>query len=537
MSSEGNTDCSSLEKYIQEHIDEAIEKGWIRAYYQPVIRTMNGKIAGYEALARWEEPEKGMLMPKVVVLALESCSSIYKLDLEILRQICKKYRENRAGGLENVPVSFNLSRFDFEIPDIHSRINDILGHFDVPHSMINIEIPENTSSYGDEILEAHIRRFHKDGYKVWMDDFGSGYSTFNTLQIHDFDTIKLDMLFLRNFNDKAEEIIRAVIKLAKKLNMRTVCEGVETEEQAEFLKSVGCELMQGWHFGMPQPIPALTAIVNAEKANMLETEEEQPYWDEISKQDMDTAEPWLLIEYCEGNCKIIDINPAMRRQIEEIHPEGYIHALREYTDPNNPLCGMFMGVLGQVAKTHESRYVDYIDSGFLILLTVTYIASVGNRTTLRSSIKNIHTDLEYRKNYLLDEGLIGMYSQYQLVSMLQPDKDLATQIYSNASFEKVYGKEGLRKGVAEFTATEVHPEDCERYKAFMDMDTLRHRMTVSGMSFMTEGFRLKEKSGNFRWALVTLLMVPSGSDMRYLYEIQEASSESAKELEKKFKNE
>lgn len=203
----------NLEEFIQDHIEEAIERGWIKAYYQPVVRTLNEKISCYEAQARWENPINGILTPppSVFVPALEKCNKIHMLDLEILEQFCKSYKSSREMGMDIVPVSFNLSRLDFDIENIHELINAVADKYSVPHSMIIFEITESVSYKGEDFIEEQIRLFHRDGYEVWMDDFGSGYSTFNTLQSHSYDTIKLDLMFLRNFNDKAAEIIRSVV--------------------------------------------------------------------------------------------------------------------------------------------------------------------------------------------------------------------------------------------------------------------------------------------------------------------------------------
>ena len=113
---------ADMRAYVVSHIDEAIEKGWVRPYFQPVVRTLTGKLCGTEALARWEDPTYGLLAPDAFIPALEEAHLIYKLDCEMVRQICRQYRESADEGVPVVPISFNLSRLDFDLCDIFAAI-------------------------------------------------------------------------------------------------------------------------------------------------------------------------------------------------------------------------------------------------------------------------------------------------------------------------------------------------------------------------------------------------------------------------------
>jgi len=286
---------TDLDKYVQEHIQEAIDKNWIIAYFQPVTRSLTGEVSCYEALARWDDPIYGFLTPDIFIPPLEKSGDIYLLDMAILEIICKNYRERQEKSLDSVPVSFNLSRVDLGLGDIHERINAICDKYNVPHKMIHVEITESTSLEKEDALEEHIQWFHRDGFEVWMDDFGNGFSTFNTLQTHSFDVIKLDMMFLRNFNRRAELILTSIIKMAKSLGIGTVCEGVEFLEHAQFLKEIGCERMQGWYYGRPQPIDFLKDLSQDEE-HRFEISDKQDYWDKIAGIDLLSGQPEMIVE-------------------------------------------------------------------------------------------------------------------------------------------------------------------------------------------------------------------------------------------------
>ena len=239
-------------QYIVRHIDEAIENSYINVFYQPVAWAKDRTICGAEALARWIDPKYGFLSPKDFITALEDSQLIYKLDIAMLRIVCRDLRYNMDHGLPIFPVSINFSRHDFVV-DIVSLINEVTTEYNIPHHYIHIEITESALTKDEDNLKQAMDRLHELGFAIWLDDFGSGYSSFNVLKDFNFDVLKLDMKFLVGFegNEKAKILIKSVIELADQIGIKTLCEGVETKEQAEFLKQVHCGRLQGWLIGKP----------------------------------------------------------------------------------------------------------------------------------------------------------------------------------------------------------------------------------------------------------------------------------------------
>ena len=242
-----------MAQYVVTHIDQAIENGYVRPYYQPVVWSKGRTLCGVEALARWIDPQYGFLSPGKFIPALESASAVYKLDAEILRLVCKDIRENMDNGLPVLPVSINFSRADFGLVDIVEIVNKVTEEYNVPHHLIHVEITESALTDEEDVLKDTIKRLHENDFATWLDDFGSGYSSFNVLKDFEFDVLKLDMAFLIGFNgnEKAKALIKAVISLANEIGMRTLCEGVETAEQAAFLESADCGRLQGYLYGKP----------------------------------------------------------------------------------------------------------------------------------------------------------------------------------------------------------------------------------------------------------------------------------------------
>ena len=209
------------ERYIVTHFDEALEDGWIEVYFQPVVRTMTANLCGMEGLARWNDPEWGMIGPYLFIPVLE--------DHDLIAR-----------------------RRDFNIMDMVPAIDEVVTRYHMPREFLHIEITESVFAQSAKIRE-YMDQFKDLGYAVWMDDFGSGYSSLNILKNLDFDTIKIDMEFFRNFTDKSKIIITGLVAMAKDLGTATVAEGVETEDQYLFLKEVGCNKIQGYFFGKPEP--------------------------------------------------------------------------------------------------------------------------------------------------------------------------------------------------------------------------------------------------------------------------------------------
>ncbi|MBO7582403.1 MAG: EAL domain-containing protein [Treponema sp.] len=242
-------------QYIINNIDEAIKKEYIKVFYQPVINAKTGKLCGLEALARWDDPQYGFLSPADFIQTLEEYYQIYKLDMFVVEKVCQHFVHIMERNLPLIPVSLNFSRRDFDSINLAEDVEACLQKYNIDKKLIHIEVTESTLSENDEKLKEILKRFRSNGYALWLDDFGAGYSGLNVLKEYDFDMMKIDMKFLSGFsgNEKARHILKNIITMAKALNMSTLTEGVETEEAYQFLRENGCEQIQGYLFGRPMP--------------------------------------------------------------------------------------------------------------------------------------------------------------------------------------------------------------------------------------------------------------------------------------------
>ncbi|MEE3489010.1 MAG: GGDEF domain-containing phosphodiesterase [Bulleidia sp.] len=254
--------------YVLNHYQDAIRNGWIKVYYQPLIGTLSGKTVHVEALSRWVDPVYGFMNPGEFIGILEEYHRLTELDLYVLDVVCSDIEECRLEGRPYCYASVNLSRNDLEEEHIHERINSILERHGVSPREIAIEITESAIVDHEEMIEEHIKRFHCEGYSVWLDDFGSGYSSFNALQNFDFDVLKIDMQFLRRQNSRTPVILENIVDMTKKLGMLSVTEGVETAEQSAFLKNIGCVFLQGFLYSKPMPKEELTSLLEKNRIPM-----------------------------------------------------------------------------------------------------------------------------------------------------------------------------------------------------------------------------------------------------------------------------
>ena len=273
------------QQYILDNLSRAIGEGWIQVYFQPIIRSANGRVSDEEALARWIDPERGFLSPADFIPILEDAKLIYLLDLHILELVLDKLKKQEASGLYVVPQSINLSRTDFDSCDIVSEIVKRVDAAGIDRSRINIEITESVVGSDFEFMKKQIQRFQELGFPVWMDDFGSGYSSLDVLQSVHFDLIKLDMRFMQRFEESREcrIILTELIKLGSALGIDTITEGVETKEQADFLREVGCTKLQGYYFTKPISLENIMERYRTGTAIGFENPEESGYYEAVGR--------------------------------------------------------------------------------------------------------------------------------------------------------------------------------------------------------------------------------------------------------------
>lgn len=247
----------SREKVLEMKMRKALENGEFVPYLQPKFELQNETVAGAEALVRWIDPEEGMIFPNEFIPLFESNGFVVDVDLYMFEQVCRMVESWYRQGKRIIPISVNLSRSHFAVPDFFQAYVDILNKYDVPPKSIEIELTESLFYNDLDSLNTLVSQIHELGLSCSIDDFGSGYSSLNMLKEVQVDTLKLDRVFFASGSDdkRGKDVIQSVIKLAQALKLHTVSEGVEERGQVELLKSMDCDLVQGYVFAKPMPVP------------------------------------------------------------------------------------------------------------------------------------------------------------------------------------------------------------------------------------------------------------------------------------------
>lgn len=509
---------SELRNYAVYHIDEALKNGYIKVYYQPVMRSLSGTLCGLEALARWEDPEKGFISTGIFIPALEDSRQISKLDMYMIEHVCQNYRERVNRGEPVVPVSFNLSRIDFFTCEVLEELNRITDKYCVPHYMLNVEITESVFVHDFRKISEEIDNFHKAGFQVWMDDFGSGYSSLNVLKDYSFDELKIDMEFLAHFTEKAKSVIESTVRMAKKIGVQTLAEGVETKEQLNFLKSIGCEKIQGYYFGKPMPYDNVVERIK-EQHWVTETREMAQYYDAAGREDFLTNCPFALLEDDGTKFRYLFVNNEFMKSLATAGTTSTDMSEHMINDNASPLSHLFRNFANEIAESGKEQVLTYTSKNQYMRLRCKTIASCGNKHIHRAELINVTFNSDQRQQDMLDGLVRSIYYLYNTVFIINFDENSCNPIVASASsweflHQKTYGLEEVRLSYAR---QNIHPDDQERFLEFVRLDNMEQRIEDSPEGMIADYFRTKGADGNFTWDVHTIISIPKTNGKVFLY--------------------
>lgn len=524
---------NALRTYIIRHLGEAMAHGWIKVYYQPVVRAMTQTVCNGEALVRWIDPVHGPLSPGQFIPVLEETGQITELDLYVFEQVCQDHVRLKADGHIPIPVSINLSRRDFLQDDLPETLDQISSAYGVPREFTNLEITESAFVTQINKVEPIIRRLHQLGYHIWMDDFGTGYSSLSVLKKYAFDELKIDMSFLADFDDKAKTLLTAIVRMAKDLDISTLAEGVETEAQFNFLKKIGCEKIQGYYFARPMPIDDLGDHFKT-RGIRVEPTKWRAYFTRLSRIDTLTDEPLCIVNDDGTTFDILFANDAYKAALHKDHvddllawqrvintPGEPIHTLhRHYADQQlrrlpgpqttlYPSGDHYMQLTGTVAAVQDDHYLYTLQIRY-VSLNVDDTQQVRFETTseLYYACRDIaHYDLNAHTVAGLKSSL---YSQPMGVGVEHHDVDAV---------------------VAAWIKAFCYPPDRARFAAFMDLNTLQARLKENGGRPLTGLFRSLTPEGDYRWRFHLILPVERSGFSRAVHVTLDADVSSKGILE------
>ena len=351
-----------VEQELINEMDSALENKEFVVYYQPIVDVKTKKTISAEALVRWQHPKKGMISPGIFIPAFEKNGFITKLDMYVCEEVCRHQRKEKDNNNHVVPVSVNLSRINFYNENLYKEVLGLLAKYELTSDDIKLEITESAYEDNPQDLIMAIHTLQKYGFKVLMDDFGSGYSSLNMLKDCCFDILKIDMKFMDDLeqSERASNIIYTIIQMAKNLEIETVVEGVENEKQYEMLKSMGCDNIQGYYFS--KPIPEESFVRRLEKESGMD-------FDDDYYEDKDTI---LIIDDSEKNRSLLTgVLSDKYNVIEADEGEDGLHILKKnFSEVSLVICSTDMSQMSGIEILDQIKETSFLKKMPVVMMTV-----------------------------------------------------------------------------------------------------------------------------------------------------------------------
>ena len=516
-------------QFIIDNLVEALANKYIQIYYQPIVRSLTGQVCGWEALVRWIDPNKGTVYPNEFITVLEEYHLIHKLDCYVMEEVISTFSKmEKAGMKEAVPVSINLSRIDFEIIDIASFMQELLDKYQVSKDLFRLEITESALTKNPDFIREQISRIRNCGIKVWMDDFGSGYSSLNILKNYEFDLVKIDMEFLRGFdeNDNGKIILKHAISMLKNLGFHTLAEGVETKEQYDFLRGLGCELIQGYYIGRPVPLEEGCEQMHLDGRDF-EKSNERHFYNTLGLIDILKQNPlrsltnnksdalplaigivknnnWSFVYANDAYQELIDSNPNAKGSLSSV-----AEMINTYKIGDGEK-SMFWELCAQTKKSGQPESIEFVEDGMIVNMRIKHITT-DTALGFDAYILSIRMLTHYvNESYEEITNTIGkyMFSLFECVDIFGIETDYFENIYLFNSKVHVSNLNKTAPDVInDIALNRVHENDRLDFRNFMDLKTIEERVAQSNSNAIEGFFYIKDIYDNYVLKAITLRVV------------------------------
>ncbi len=500
--------------YVLKHFDEALEKGYIKVFYQPVVRTLTGKLCSMEALARWVDPEKGMIYPNIFIPVLEESKLIHRLDCYVIEAVARQFSFLRDNDLPMVPVSFNLSQMDFDVIDPFAYVESVVKKYNLSRDLFHVEVTESSLTLNGARLKQEIELFRQVGYQCWLDDFGSGYSSLNVLQEFHFDELKMDMIFQRTFNENSRKIMRSIVLMAKNLSIHTLAEGVETEEQMKYMKSIGCEKIQGYYFGKPMPYEECYEHCR-KKGLFAESARERTIIEKAGLINLITDMPVAIFLYDGEKVDFLNVNEAFLNNLpgKTLSDESFLIS-RE----------AFHNVIDKAVKSGKTEYLSFMEKNQYMRCEVTIAGGVCGLYAGEMKVYNISMDSHVQETRKMDNLFRNLMAMYGGIYFYNRKENvvhvLSTRLAVFNAGKNLFFDQWLK--IREC----IHPDDRERFLAFIRPEEMAKAAMKSRYRQAVGIFRFLEADGSIVWKSIEAMLIGTDESGDFLICIKPVSLES-----------
>ena len=451
------------EQKIVREMKTALEKGYFHIYLQPKVDITSGKILGAEALARWVCPDGNIISPQEFIPIFEKNGFIMQLDYYIWEKTCILLKHLADTGRPQYPISVNISRINLYNPKLCSSLVELVEKYNIPKSLLQLEITESAYVENEEGLIEVTEKLQKYGFSILMDDFGSGFSSLNMLQNLPVDALKIDMKFLSGAKTtgKGANILASVIRMAKWLNLPIIVEGVETKEQSDFLKSMGCRMAQGFYYAKP--------MTEAQYEKVLDHCDERIISDEqlVTIPNMSIDEMWapdaqvnllfnaivtavFMAEYSTGRVELLRVNDGYYDLMgfEDSHAREMALQGNAFSwivpEDKDIVVDMFeQAVATKATSTAVYRRYNAKKEVIWINVKLKYLGGTGNRHMLYGAIVDVTNEKSSQNMRKLNEGYYNILQSMlkaspEAISVFDFSKEGWPLKYANNNFYKMY---------------------------------------------------------------------------------------------------
>lgn len=452
---------SDMEEKAQKLTNEmeiALNEHQFIVYLQPKYSIETDAPCGAEALVRWKHPQWGMVSPGEFIPVFEQNGLIVQLDYYMWENVCQIISEWYKKNKNVYPVSVNISRISMYNPMIVDQIDKLTIEYEIPKELLQLEITESAYMSNPDLMKDTIEKLRDKGFVILMDDFGSGYSSLNTLKDIDVDILKIDMKFLPtgHNNVKSEKILASIARMAGWLGMPVVVEGVETKEQRDFLESIGCTYVQGYYYARPMPVNEYESLIK-KYVNMGKKDEETSEsilnnFDEIWSSDSSSGAllrsvsiPFVVFEYENSQIDILRMNQAFRNK----YGNKSIDTLLIYKEMYKLITALDEVVHSKGSGECECLFVMSDGMSKWEHIRLTYVGTMGNTNLIGATFSDVTMERMLERELNTVFNVLNNKNNSQNCILIIDDMEMSREVLHNL-FEDEYeiieasdGDEGL----------------------------------------------------------------------------------------------
>ena len=472
------------EQEIVGEMRAALASGQFEAWYQPQYNHTSGALIGAEALVRWKHPEKGIIPPNDFIPVFERNGFIYEMDKFIWEQVCIYLRRKLDAGYDPVPVSVNVSRQDIFHSDFLDVVTGLVKKYDLPADKLRLEVTESAFAENTNTIVSIVTKLIQQGFTVEIDDFGSGYSSLNTLKDVPAQILKLDLRFLERTGNaqRSGSIVESIIRMAKWLEMSVIAEGVENKAQADYLKSVGCSYIQGYFYARPMPLADYDAL-------SAKSGKQQGLDDYSAVKNFDNSAFWtpgsldtmvfnhfsggaFIFEVVGGHYELLRVNDEFSKTLRSPLSNEDILKLAPFSKLDEKERVQVGLAVERALKSGKAESFECFSAGFsapgkgqFVRVTIRRIAACGSRVLFYGYIDNITAEREaQQKERQLSDRIKAILDNTKsgIMSACVKDGKLVMLFANDHYFAQLgYTREQFKKEVPIYYLT-IHPEDRAR---------------------------------------------------------------------------